>query len=74
MNTLYNRLKYVFEMGGAHNIAPFTENSIDDGNRTLKISISDLHPLQHYFNIMEATVTFTFINGNTWEENASLVM
>ena len=62
------------EMGGACNVAPFTENTIDDGERTLKININELHPLQHYFNIMEATVTFTFINGKAWEDNAKLIL
>ena len=72
MNTLYNMLTWCFTIASC-NVAPFTENTIDDGERTLKISINELHPLQHYFNIMEATVTFTFINGNTWEENAQFL-
>lgn len=72
MNTLYNRLKWCLEIA-RYNVAPLGENTIDDGNRTIKISISDLHPIQQYFNIMETTVTFTFINGNTWEDNANFL-
>ena len=72
MNTLYNRLKWCLEIA-SYNVAPLGENTIDDGERTMKISISDLHPLQQYFNIMETTVTFTFINGNTWEDNANFL-
>lgn len=69
MNRLYNILKWAMEQKG-WNIAPFAENTIDNGERTLEINIGELQPVQQGFDIMEATVTFTFINGNNWEENS----
>lgn len=69
MNRLYNILKWAMEQKG-WNVAPFAENTIDNGERTLEINIGELQPVQQGFDIMEATVTFTFINGNNWEENS----
>lgn len=69
MNKLYNKLQSVLgQMGWS--IAPFCENTFDDGDRTLNIEITDLHPIQAGFQTMEATITFTFLNGNSWEENS----
>lgn len=69
MNKLYNILKWAMEQKG-WNVAPFAENTFDNGERTLEITIGELQPVQQGFDIMETTVTFTFINGNTWEENS----
>lgn len=69
MNKLYNILKWAMEQKG-WNVAPFAENTFDNGERTLEITIGELQPVQQGFDIMEATITFTFINGNNWEENS----
>ena len=69
MNTLYNVLQWCFRQQG-WSVAPFAENTLDAEERTLTIAITDLHPVQQGFNILEATITFTFLNGHTWEDNA----
>lgn len=69
MKKLYNTLRNYYESVG-YNIAPFGEDSFDDGFRTLILSIDEVNPIEAGFDMYEATFTITFINGNTWEENS----
>ena len=69
MKKLYNTLREVLTEVG-FNIAPFGENTIDDGTRTVEITIDELEPVEAGFNTWQGTVTFNFINGYSWEENS----
>lgn len=72
MKKLYNILRDYYEAVG-FDIAPFGEDSIDEGNRTLILSIDELKPIEAGFDMYEASITFSFINGNTWEENSEIL-
>lgn len=69
MKKLYKTLKDYYESVG-FDIAPFGEDSIDDGSRTLVLSIDEVKPIEAGFDMFEAVFTATFINGNTWADNS----
>lgn len=72
MKKLYNTLRNYYESVG-FDIAPFGEDSFDEGQRTLVMTIGDVKPLQAGFDMYEATLTISFINGNTWNENSEVL-
>lgn len=69
MKKLYNSIREALQEVG-FNIAPFSENTIDNGERTAILDITELSPVQAGFDTWEATFTLEFVNGNSWEENS----
>lgn len=69
MKKIYNALRSYYVSAG-FNIAPFGEDSFDDGTRSFVLTIEEVKPLQAGFDMYEATFTVSFINGHTWEENS----
>ena len=69
MKKLYNTLRDYYETVG-FDIAPFGEDSTDDGSRTLVLDIEEVKQIEAGFDMFEATFIVSFINGNTWAENS----
>lgn len=72
MKKLYNTLRDYYETVG-FDIAPFGEDSIDDGFRTLVLDIEEVKQIEAGFDMFEAVFTVSFINGNTWAENSEVL-
>lgn len=69
MKKLYNTLRDYYETVG-FDIAPFGEDSTDDGSRTLILDIDEVKQIEAGFDMFEATFMVSFINGNTWADNS----
>lgn len=69
MKKLYNTLRDYYGTVG-FDVAPFGEDSIDDGSRTLILEIDEVKQIEAGFDMFEATFIVSFINGNTWAENS----
>lgn len=72
MKKLYNTLRDYYETVG-FDIAPFGEDSTDDGSRTLVLDIEEVKQIEAGFDMFEATFIVSFINGNTWAENSEVL-
>lgn len=72
MRPLYNNLKIVLEAAG-FNVAPYGENTFDDGSRSVVIEILETNVIEPGFNIFESTFNVSLINDAQWEENCALI-